>query len=208
MLKESIPAPAEPPTQVFLRQAFRPLIRIALHSGLGAPQLARLISEECLQVVLDQFRQAGRKVTTTSLAAASGLTRIVTRELQGRGNRTLVAPRGRAAASVLAAWHLNARYLGAGRRPADLPIRGPVSFASLVRESGRDVTPKAILNELVNAGAAQRLTRNRVRALSRSFVATATSARAFKRAEKEVLAHLERIERDLLKPHRSGAKRD
>jgi hypothetical protein len=208
MPKRLMSARAESATQGFLRQAFRPLIRIALHSGLGAPQLARLISEECLQVVWDQFHEAGRKATTTSLAAASGLTRVAVSELQGRGDRTLAAPRARAAANVLAAWYEDARYLCARRRPLDLPIRGPLSFASLVRLYGRDVTPRAILNELVSAGAAQRLRRNWVRAMSRSLSTTTPNAQAFRRAGLQALVSLERIERRLLKPYRPGTKRD
>ena len=208
MLKELMPTRAESATHGFLRQALRPLIRIALHSGLGAPQLARLVNEECLQVVWDHFHETGRKATTTSLAAASGLTRLAISELQGRGDRTLAVPRARAAANVLVAWYQDARYVGARRRPLDLPIQGPVSFASLVREYGRDVTPRAILNELVSARAAQRLTGHRVRALSRNLATTTPSAQAFKRAEREVLVHLGRIERGLLKPKRSRTKRD
>lgn len=208
MPKRLMPVPAESAAQGFLRQSLRPLIRIALRAGLGAPQLARLVSEECLRVVFDQFTETGRKATTTSLAAASGLTRLAISELQGRAHRTLAAPRARAAASVLAGWHQDARYLGVRRRPLDLPTYGSISFASLVREFGRDVTPRAILNELVSAGAVRRVTRHRVRALSRTLATTTPSAQAFRRAGRAALGHLERIERGLLKRQRSGTKRD
>jgi hypothetical protein len=105
----------------------------------------------------------------------TGLTRKEASRLMQSGAATPDSgPRRRVnrAARVVSAWVEEATYHDGRGAPASLPFDaddGP-SFASLVVEHGADVTPRAVLDELLRVGAVARLKDGRLRLVERAYV--------------------------------------
>jgi hypothetical protein len=82
------------------------------------------------------------------------------------------------AARVVAAWVEDLTYHDGRGAPASLPFEsddGP-SFSSLVAEHGADVTPRAVLDELLRVGAVARLKDGRLRLVERAYIPQADEA--------------------------------
>jgi hypothetical protein len=66
---------------------------------------------------------------------------------------------------ILAAWHQVPKFTNSNSQPADLKIYGRgVTFESLVKSYGRGIPTRAMLDELVRAGAVEVLSSQKVRA--------------------------------------------
>jgi Family of unknown function (DUF6502) len=102
------------------------------------------------------------RVNISGIAAITGIPRgEVSRILNSSGSLTIGAIQGRQniTSKILSAWHCDADYLTAGRRPRDLKIFGGGStFESLVKTYGQGIPVRAILDELKRVGAIQLLT--------------------------------------------------
>jgi hypothetical protein len=123
----------------------RPFMRTLLRLGLSAPQVGIIGQDVAIEAASDLIAAGGRKVRATDVAAITGNVRSglrAKRRIRFSLNEGHVV---RAASKVIAVWRCNSKYLNASGLPAVLPMRGRISFTSLVHEHGRDVTPRAIL---------------------------------------------------------------
>ena len=194
----------EPAAVQFLRRVLRPLMRIAVRSGLSAQDVIRLVCAESVAAAEEMLTEVGRSARATDISAATGLSRVAVRAITlSKGRRS--NSRGlRRANPVLAAWHEDPVYLDRRRRPAVLPMHGAVSFTSLALAYGKDTTPKAILKDLLNAGAARHLDDGRLRALSRTLSPIVPDARFFDRESKRTFDLLQRIDERIASVQRSA----
>ena len=139
-----------------------------MKSGMGAGELQIAAKIACIGVAAETAR-LGNRLNHSRLAAATGLTRKDVRTLSGllKSGR-VVAGREVAkqrTARVLHGWRTDPEFLDRKGRPSRLLIRGPgLTFHTLVRRYGGDVTPIAVLNELVRSGAVSRVSGGRVAA--------------------------------------------
>jgi len=144
-------------------------MRTLLRLGLSAPQVGIIGQDVAIEAASDLIAAGGRKVRATDVAAITGNVRSglrAKRRIRFSLNEGHVV---RAASKVIAVWRCNSKYLNASGLPAVLPMRGRISFTSLVHEHGRDVTPRAILRDLISNGAAQLLPANSVRLIADSL---------------------------------------
>jgi 5-carboxymethyl-2-hydroxymuconate isomerase len=90
-----------------------------------------------------------RRVNQSAVAAMTGLTRVQVRAMAKQDGQTISTKRDRTE-NVIAGWMSDVRFLRADLSPRRLAIgRGSAGFSELVRRYGGDVTPRAMLRELV-----------------------------------------------------------
>ncbi len=158
-----------------LRTLLTPLAKLALKRGLAYGEMAELLKQAYVEAAQRHFAVEGKKGSISRIAVLTGLTRKEASRLtspevaaderreRGRVNR---------AARVLAAWVREPEFLDGRGAPASLPFdaeEGP-SVQSLVRRHGADVTPRAVIDELVRVGAVRQLKDGRYRPVERSYV--------------------------------------
>ena len=146
--------PGSPLLRAIVR-ILHPLARILLRNGIAC----RVVEEAMRKAYVDEaFREgsrSGRRVTVSSVAAKTGLSRkevVRLRDLpEGRG----IGERQRynRAVRVISGWMNDERFVDGQGRPRDLPLEADESsFARLCRDYSGDVTPRSMLDLLVDAG--------------------------------------------------------
>jgi hypothetical protein len=149
-----------------LAHALAPVAKLCMKSGMGAGELLIAAKIACIGVAAETAK-LGNRLNHSRIAAVTGLTRKEVRTLFGLV-KTGVVPPGREVAKqrttrVLHGWRTDPEFLDRHGNPNQLVIRGPgLTFHTLVRRYGGDVTPISVLNELVRSGAASRLSGGRV----------------------------------------------
>ena len=126
-----------------------------------------------VDVAAEEFGPGGRHRAVSRISAMTGLTRKEVarlvrlpecrdRESEARYNR---------AARVIAGWRRDRDFSAARGGPAALSLKGAGwTFAELVRRYSGDMTPKAMLDELLRIGAARMLRDGRIKLLVRSYI--------------------------------------
>jgi len=153
----------------------RPLIKVALRLGVAHGRFSDLAKKAYVDVSRDHFSGPGQKATASRIAILTGLTRReVSRLLKDDQGETPESPRTRfnRAARVLGAWSLDPKFLDGRGSPASLPFESEdeLDFMALVRDHGADVTPRAVLEELIRVGSVKELKNGRFRPVQRSYV--------------------------------------
>ncbi len=149
-----------------LAHALAPVAKLCMKSGMGAGELLIAAKIACIGVAAETSK-LGNRLNHSRIAAATGLTRKEVRALFGLVN-TGVVPAGREVAKqrttrVLHGWRTDPEFLDRNGNPNQLVIRGPgLTFHTLVRRYGGDVTPVSVLNELIRTSAATRLSGGKV----------------------------------------------
>ena len=158
-----------------------PLARLVLKRGLAFGQFAELAKQAYVEVAKRDFGVPGRKMTVSRVAVLTGLTRKEARRLlEEEPPADTKNPRRRInrAARVLSAWVQDLTYRDGRGGPASLEFDsadGP-SFTSLVSDHGGDVTPRAVLDELLRVGAVKTLKNGRLRPVERAYIPTSDEA--------------------------------
>lgn len=149
-----------------LAHALAPVAKLCMKSGMGAGELQIAAKIACIGVAAETAK-LGNRLNHSRIAAATGLTRKEVRTLFSLA-KTGGVPAGREVAKqrttrVLHGWRTDPEYLDRQGNPNHLVIRGPgLTFHTLVRRYGGDVTPISVLNELVRSGAVSRISGGRV----------------------------------------------
>lgn len=156
------------------RDLLVPVVRLLLKSGISWKTFSDVARQAFVEVATREFGTDGRPANTSRVATLTGITRREVRrqqDLLATDSRTangLLSP----AARVLSAWHRDPDFVGAHRRPRELPLEGPSpNLAELVRRHvGGQTSVSALLKELQNIGAVVQLADGRIRVNKRAFV--------------------------------------
>lgn len=159
----------------------KPLVRLLLKRGMAYGQFSELAKRAYVEVVERDFAVPGRKLTVSRISVLTGLTRKeAKRVLEAEPGEAAAVSRHRInrAARVVSAWVTSPAYHDGRGGPGSLPVESDegVSFSSLVREHGADVTPRAVLDELLRVGAVERLRDGRIRLVERAYIPRADEA--------------------------------
>ena len=128
-----------------------------MKSGMGAGELQIAVKIACISVAAESAK-LGNRLNHSRIAAATGLTRKEVRALFGWVGSGGVAAGKEVAKQrttrVLHGWRTDPEFVDRHGSPIPLVVRGPgLTFHTLVRRYGGDVTPISVLNELVRTGA-------------------------------------------------------
>ncbi len=180
----------------------RPLVRMLLRHGVPYPAFSELARWTYAEVAARDFPIPGRKQTHSRISVLTGLSRkevLRLRQLPEPGADGEIERFNRAA-RIVSAWARESEFCEAGGQPRALPLEGESpSFAELVARFGGDVTPRAVLDELLRVGTVERDGDGGVRLRSRAYVPAGDDAEAGRLAilGHDVAALVETIDHNL-----------
>lgn len=122
--------------------------------GLGYPQVSEMVKALFVEEAETHFGVAGKRVTDSRISVLTGLQRRDVRAHRG-DPREDAAPRSHGPIPrIMALWTSDPRFGDDDGRPSRLPRAGDAapSFEALVREVGRDVHPRTVLDEMLRLG--------------------------------------------------------
>jgi hypothetical protein len=154
----------------------RPLVRILLRHGITYAELAEIIKQVYVHTAAQKFRVPGKKMSKARIAIITGLTR---KEVQRIATiepgvqlkeKTTFSRIGR----VISGWHTDPDFTGPYGMPLELIYdsdnQADVTFVRLVQRFSGDMTPRAMLDELLRVGAVIETDQNWFRAIWREYV--------------------------------------
>ncbi len=151
----------------------RPLVRILLRNGLSFNTFSDLAKWVYVDIATKEFSIEGRKQSTSRVSVITGLSRrevMRVRQLP-KPDVTASTEKHNRAARVIAAWRRESEFHDSRGRPAALPMEGRrASFSELVRRFSGNVPARAILDELIHVGAAERRQDGKVALLTRAYI--------------------------------------
>jgi hypothetical protein len=155
-----------------VRSILRPLVRILLRNKVDVWTFVETVKQIYVDIASKEFPAAERKPTVSRVSLLTGLTRKEVSRLWESDESTGVdSARYSRAASVITGWIRSPGYQDANGEPRELALDGARrSFSELVRRFGADVTPRALLDELLQAGAVERTAADRVRLVARGYI--------------------------------------
>jgi Family of unknown function (DUF6502) len=155
-----------------------------LDSGLSAAELQIILREAIVRSAASKQLQGVDRINISGIAATTGIPRgDVSNILKSRKTSVHKAndTQHQSTNRILAAWHDDPRYTGADGQPADLALYGrKASFESLARKYGLGIPTRAVLDELVRAGAIELLSGQKIRAKMAMAVERGMSPRVIK----------------------------
>jgi hypothetical protein len=158
-----------------LHRLLRPVARICLRNGLPYGAFTDVAKRVFVEVATEEFRLPGRKQSVSRVSVLTGLTRKEVSRIQELPppDDTGAAERHHRAARVVSGWVRDPEFAEPGGWPAHLPLDGESgSFTALVKRYSGDVPVRAILDELVRVGAAERLPDGNLRLLRPAYLPT------------------------------------
>jgi hypothetical protein len=157
-------------------RVLRPLIRLLLRHGVPFGTFADLAKRVYVEVALEEFGIPGRKQTHSRVSILTGLSRkeVLRVTRLDRPDDTETSDRYQRAARVISGWLRDGRYGDGTGNPAALPMEGDgPTFPELVKAHSGDVPARAVLDELVRVGAAERTEDGKVCLQARAYIPVA-----------------------------------
>jgi hypothetical protein len=153
-------------------QLLRPLVRLLLRRGVSFKAISELLKWLFVDVAMEEFGISGRKQSVSRVSVVTGLTRKeVSRLLNLPGQRDKASSgKYNRLARVIAGWRRDPEFRDKRGAAASLEVKvNGGGFPELVRRYSGDMTPRAVLDELLRVGAARLLKDGRVKLLVRSY---------------------------------------
>jgi hypothetical protein len=143
--------------QLAFLQLLAPLSDFALDCGLSIAEVNSLFRQAAVRRAAARQLEHAHRVNISGIAAMTGISRGEVSELLNPAHRSsgkTAKTRQRLTNRILSAWYSDPRFTTTNRRPANLKIYGRgATFESLVREHGRGIPIRAILDEMLRSGA-------------------------------------------------------
>jgi hypothetical protein len=145
-------ADARDAAQAFALSAVQKLAKILLPIGFGVGDLIHAAKRAFVSAAEDHIRARGDRVSTSSIAVITGLSRADVAKIRANRRISTRLPNQQRAERVMHGWFTSSKFVDASGNPLSLSRRGTPSFAQLVLEFGGDVPPRAVLRELLAGG--------------------------------------------------------
>ncbi|MFA7383798.1 MAG: DUF6502 family protein [Desulfurivibrionaceae bacterium] len=156
-----------------LIKILRPLIRILLRNGVPCGVMEELTRWLYVDTAAREGEIPGRKLSNSRLAILTGLSR---KEVQRLKDTAVVqtpesSARYHRAARVISGWHRDQSFADNNGLPLPLAFdSAKPSFAELVKKYSGDIPARAILDELLHAGAVHRQEDGTIIPLARAYI--------------------------------------
>ena len=154
-------------------QLLRPLVTILLRNNVSHRTFAELAKLVYVEVANAEFGIAGKKQTTSRIAILTGLTRKEVQRLlaQPPDTEPALAEEYHRASRVITGWVRDPDFGDGKGHPHPLPMEGKrASFSTLVKRYSGDIPVRAMVDELLRAGAVKQLKDGRICLLSRGYI--------------------------------------
>lgn len=191
---------------LFAETALRPIIRMLLRYGMAYAEFNQVARKVYVDVAMQEpeFRLPGKKRQSKSRCACiTGLSRkeVLRLDERVRPADDPEMPVSNRAARVLQGWTSDADYVDAEGKPLSLPFRAAGerrSFSALVHRYSGDITPRAVLQELVRAGTCAAWSDDDIRVRKPQYVSHPVNVEALAAAAMQVAAKLAKVDAALL----------
>lgn len=167
-----------------LAQLLEPLAGFVLDSGLSTSDLHAIFREAAVRSAAARQLEHSDRINISGIAATTGIPRAdISRILKvfRDANEKRDDCQQQSTNRILAAWHENPKFAGPDGQPAELHMYGRgVTFETLARKYGRGIPTRAVLDELIRAGAVEILDAQKIRAKATIAVERGISERVVK----------------------------
>lgn len=185
-------------------ETLRPLVRQMMRNGVTFGRLERRLRELFVHVAEEESGDDGQSVTDSRVSLVTGINRKEVRRIRA-DDPDVPAPSTfdrNVAAALVSRWRADKRAVDRQGRPVAIPYQAErgVSFFELARETTVDLRPKALLEALVGAGAAELDTQGRVRLLRDAWVPRRGAPEMFSMLEEDPPQLLETMLGNVLEP--------
>lgn len=161
----------------------RPLVRLAIRSGVTFPALADLLRELYVNVAEHEFALPTKNQTDSRVSLLTGVHRKEVSRLRGAGAPVSGVPVSISRTSrIMARWLADREFTDEEGRPLPLPRSAEgdqPSFDRLVESVTRDVRPRVVLDEWLDRGLVARDDADRVVLTESAFVPSSGSDQQF-----------------------------
>jgi hypothetical protein len=150
-----------------LLQLLEPILAFAIDAGLSAGDVCWLARCAAVNSVARQQSADNKKINISGIAAITGIPRAEVSKVLKSVSRAKVLWEGKqnSVSHILAAWHREPRFVSKYGGPAELPIYGRgATFEKLVKEYGRGIPTRAVLDELIRTKTVEVIDARKVRA--------------------------------------------
>jgi hypothetical protein len=168
------------PLRIGLLSAFRkllqPLVRILLRRGVSFAELSEVLKNVFVEVADRDFDIPGRKMSQSRVAILTGLSRkevAKQKAILDSGDALNFVSNLNRVSRVLVGWHADTTFTGPYGMPLDLPFEattGEASFVELVRKFSGDMSPRAMLDELLRVGAVEESASGAFKVVTRAYI--------------------------------------
>ncbi|WP_166253770.1 DUF6502 family protein [Marinobacter salicampi] len=138
-----------------LARILRPLARLLLRNGIAFGEFSELVKRAYVEAAYEDFRHNRRKPTDSKAAVLTGLTRKEIRRLREAGPEVSDHTAGshlNRASRVVSGWVRDPDFQDPEGAPARLDFKARHGFPELVKRYSGDMTPRAVLDELIRVG--------------------------------------------------------
>jgi hypothetical protein len=172
--------PVKDATVSALERILDPLLELLFDAGVTVQEFNRVARNRAVRIATKRVIKESGRESKSRVAIMTGLPRSEVAKMLGSSDSTPQSqPDHHPARRVLAAWHDDPRFLAPNGDPAVLPIFGKKrSFELLVERYGASIPVRAMLDELIQLDAMERLEDQRVRAKSRVPIMTGLTNRS------------------------------
>jgi len=165
------------PAEQSVVRVLRPLVRLMIDHGLQLVQATELLKEAMVQEAVERYGVEGRDVSDTRVSILTGVHRKDVKRLRTTQNSQRKVKQGITVPSaVIARWISDPRYLNIDQTPRTLAKspkaanHGEPDFPTLVSEVSRDVSARAVLDELLRLEAVTLLPQGQVALVDQAYV--------------------------------------
>jgi len=150
----------------------RPIVRMLLRHGISHSEFVEISKRAYVDVAYSEFKIPGRKKTVSRAAVITGLSRKEVLRLTMQEDVEL--PRKGSinrANKVINGWLTNKEFLDQENNPLVMELIGDrASFSSLVKQYSGDITARAVLDELIRVGSAEKVADQKVKLLTKGYL--------------------------------------
>jgi hypothetical protein len=178
--------PDTSPAQQALAAVLQPLARLMIDHGVQHAQVAELLKQLLVQESVARYGVDDRGVSDTRVALLTGVHRKDVRRLRAapesrkKPKAALTVP-----SAVVARWISDPRFLNLDQTPRTLArspkvgTAGEPDFPALVAEISRDVSARAVLDELLRLGAVELRPLGQLALVDQAFVPRSSPSELF-----------------------------
>jgi len=181
----------------------RPLVRILLRHGVTYGEFSEVVKTSFVTIAAQEFRVPGKKMSKARIAIVTGLTRKEVHRLSeiDQKERFALKTNLNRITRVLSGWHTDPDYTGPYGMPLevryDSDIPKDVTFVRLVQQYSGDMTPRAMLDELLRVGSVVETDHNWFKVLRREYLPEALAPDSLERLGRGVHDYVQTLEENM-----------
>jgi hypothetical protein len=140
------------PAESFIFSAVRHLATMLVPLGFSLGDFLQITKSAFVSAAAEHIRSRGARVSTSQIAVITGLSRSEVANIRANRRATRPSGGGQRTERVMHGWFSDPEFVDERGHPKTLRSHGPSSFRKLVKRFGGDVTPNAVLRELIAGG--------------------------------------------------------